>query len=460
MKLADIVQGPWAITPPMLYEITGIYARHMRGEKLDLAGLEAKLGRDLKNERKPYAVHNGVAVVELNGVLAKKANLFMAISGGTSMQIAGKELRQAGDDPEVQSIVLHIDSPGGTVDGTQELAAIVREVNEKKRVVALADGLMASAAYWVGSAASAVYISAETTHVGSIGVVATHTDYSKREEMLGIKTTEITAGKYKRIASDTAPLSEEGRDYIQAQVDTLYSIFVDAVAAHRGVSVEKVLSDMADGRIFIGRDAIAAGLVDGVSTLDALVNGLAAGTFFPVQLTTASEAGVASPAALDEVLMTLDEIKTAHPELAAELEKVGYERGMAEGKTLGATEERARILAVKAQSLPGHEALVEGLMFDGVTTGSEAAAKVVEAEKAARGVALKQIEADAPKLIPAALEPAAPVLETVEERAKAKWDADEKVRAGFGGNFGHFLALERQLEQGKVKIHSGTRQAA
>lgn len=452
MRLADIVNGPWAITPPMLAEITGIYARHMRGEKLDLASIEAKVGHELNNERKPYQVQDGVAVVELNGVLAKRANLFMQISGGTSMQIAGSQLRAAAADPEVQSIVLLIDSPGGTVDGTMELAGIVREVRERKPVVALADGLMASAAYWIGSAVGvgAIYLSSDTAQIGSIGVVATHTDYSKREDMLGIKTTEITAGKYKRIASEHAPLSEEGEAHIQAQVDTLYSIFVEAVASNRGVSVETVLSNMADGRMFIGQEAVSAGLVDGVSTLDALVRGLATGAISPA-MTTAHEAGVAIEAAQDEVhYMTVDDIKTAHPELAAALEQAGYERGLAEGGAAGATAELERIKAVKAQTLPGHEALIESLMFDGKTSGPEAAAQIVSAEKAARGAALVELREDAPKAVQDVTVVASGE-QTFEQRAQAKWDGDEKLQANFGGRFDLYLAEAEAQAKGQVK---------
>ena len=150
----------------------------------------------------------------------------------------------------------------------------VLSVRDDKPICTLANGAMASAAYWVGSAADAVYITDSTTQVGSIGVVATHTDISKAQENQGIKTTEIFAGQYKRIASTYAPLSKEGRQTMQDQVDYTYGLFVNAVAKHRGVSAETVLNNMADGRIFIGQQAIDAGLVDGVSTLGALVQQL------------------------------------------------------------------------------------------------------------------------------------------------------------------------------------------
>src|SRR3990167_6400724 len=116
----------------------------------------------------------------------------------------------------------------------------------------------------------------ETTQVGSIGVVATHIDISKAEEKAGIKTTEVVAGKYKRVASMYEPLSEEGFNSIQEKVDYIYSLFINDIAKFRGVSPEQVLADMAEGRVFIGANAIKAGLVDGVSTLDGLVSSAAA----------------------------------------------------------------------------------------------------------------------------------------------------------------------------------------
>ena len=244
----------------------------MRGDKIDIEAIEAKTGAPLKNEPKAYQIVNDTAVIPIQGVIAKKMNMFARISGGVSTQLVGNDIKDALADDSIKSILLDIDSPGGTVDGTQELADIIFAGREKKPIVAYSDGMIASAAYWIGSAADKIYISGDTIDIGSIGVVASHVDYSEWEKKIGIKTTEIYAGKYKRIASDIKPLTKEGKQYIQDQVDYLYSIFVDQIAKHKGVSSETVLKNMADGRIFIGKQAITAGLADGVSTLDRLIN--------------------------------------------------------------------------------------------------------------------------------------------------------------------------------------------
>jgi len=274
MKLLDILTAPWAIIPEKLIEIQNIYFTHLRGEKIDIKAIEAQIGKPLNNKKKTYQVIEGVAIISVEGVLAKRANLFMDISGGTSMQLLERDINVAMEDPDVKSLLFYIDSPGGTVDGTQELANHIHSLKGRKPMTSYAESLMGSAAYWIGSAADEIVMSGDTTQVGSIGVVATHIDVSKAEERIGVKTTEIVAGKYKRIASQYAPLSEEGRATIQDIVDHVYSIFIRDVARNRGVSEEKVLGNMADGRIFLGQKAINAGLVDRMETLDQTVGRL------------------------------------------------------------------------------------------------------------------------------------------------------------------------------------------
>lgn len=270
-----VITSPWAIEPTKLIEIQAIYSARLHGDKIDIEAIEKRLGRPLANEARSYTIQDGVAVLPIEGVIAKKMNLLTQISGGTSTQLAAQALQDAINDPAVHSIILSIDSPGGTVDGTQSLAASVLAARDSgKTIVTLANGCMCSAAYWIGSAAQAVYIADGTTTVGSIGVVTSHTDISGAQAAQGLKTTEISAGKYKRIASNYAPLTADGKQSIQDQIDYTYSLFVDAVAKNRGVSSNTVLRDMADGRVFMGQQAIAAGLVDGTVTMDALITRL------------------------------------------------------------------------------------------------------------------------------------------------------------------------------------------
>lgn len=394
-RLLDIVTAPWAILPDKLLQIRAIYEARVSGEKADLPAIEAALGRSLQNEPQGYDVVNGVAVIPMFGVLAKRANLFSAISGGASTELIARDLRQAATDPRVGSILLHLDSPGGTVDGTQQLARLVRQIDAQKPVVGLADGVMASAAYWSGSPARALYIADATTQVGSIGVVATHADISAAEAARGVKTTEITAGKYKRIASQFGPLTEEGRVSMQDTVDYLYELFVNDVAAHRGVSVEQVLADMADGRVFIGQRAIDAGLADGMATLDELIARMADGEFS----TTTASACIAVPMAVTTqpptgATMNREELAAQHPELVTAL--------LEEGRSAGAAAERERILGIEANALPGYGTLIAEMKADGKTTPDQAAGRIVKAENEARAKAHSSLHEEAPPPLPPA----------------------------------------------------------
>ncbi len=469
MKILDVLNSPWAIIPAKLEEITEIYARHMTGPKLskqDIEALRITVGKPMDNKAKGYQVlENGVALLPIDGVLSKRMNMFADISGGTSTQLLERDLNQALMDPAVSSVILQIDSPGGAVDGTEAVArAVFNARSGSKPVVAWVDGTAASAAYWIGSAADAMFTGAETDVVGSIGVAMQHVDRSKSDQSAGITRTDIYSGKYKRIASDNAPLSDEGRAYLQSQADYFYSLFVDAVSAHRGVTVEHVVTNMADGRIFIGQQAIDAGLVDGVSTLDALIADLGSGKYTPRRRTVAGVAAVIGDRVIDpgvdasaagaaaeqdtptdekESSMDLATLKLKHPEVAQALIAEGHAAGLAEGRTAGASAELARVLAVEAQSMPGHEQLIAALKADGKTTGPEAAVQVLAAEKAKKATVLTNLRADAPNPAAAAANQsgehnaqaeaaAAEANLPLAERAKAAFDRDPKIREEFG----------------------------
>lgn len=447
MKIIDVLTAPWAIEAAKLQEIQEIYATHLRGEKIDIKAVEARIGKPLKNEPQGYQIVDNVAIIPVDGVIAKRANLFSSISGGASTELIGRDFQQAMNDPAVDAIILHIDSPGGSVDGTQQLAQIINGARgQGKEIVAFADGTMASAAYWIGSAADKAYIADGTTVVGSIGVISSHRDVSGAEKSMGVKTTEIYAGKYKRIASQYEPLTAEGRQSIQDQVDYLYSVFVGDVAKHRGVSEETVLTNMADGRLFFGQQAVDAGLVDGVSTMDALIAELSGrGKQKPQPKTVTMGAGVRDNQHKGDSEMDLNKLKAEHPDLYEAIKKEGFDAG--------AEAERERIKAVEGQTLAGHEALIASLKFDGKTTGPEAAVQVLAAEKAKKATVLGKLEADAAHAAaPHAPAPAASVTQqSAEQTPEQKWESDAAIRAEFGGNKSAYLAFVKNESRTKIK---------
>lgn len=463
MRILDVLFSPWAIGPNKLTEIIGIYRAHLHGEKIDWKAMEARVGLSFGEKKtEAYQVINGVAVIPVKGVLTKGMSFFSFLFGGSSMRYIGDSVKAAADDSQVESILLDVDSPGGTVDGTEELAEIVFAARGKKKIIAYTDGMMASAAYWIASAADKIFISGDTVEVGSIGVVATHIDQSKWDEMMGDRYTEITAGKYKRIESAHKPLSKEGAAYIQEQVDYIYSAFVDTVARNRGIPTDSALS-MADGKIFIGKQAIEIGLVDGVSTFDDLIGKNPSGSF-----------GGDNFAEKEEITVTLDELKQKHPDVyaaavaegrtagASEAAVSAKQAGMEEGRVAGATAERERIIGIFGVGLAGHEKVVQDAIADGKSTAGDVALKIVAAEKAIRDKALKDFREDGKG---AEVEvPAAPDLERkaeeeknknlpIEERTKKAWDGDPKLREEFGGNYDAYLAYAKNEAAGRVRIH-------
>jgi signal peptide peptidase SppA len=269
----EMLDTPWAIAPNVLRRIEEMAGAYLRGE-LALPG--ARQVRPVPDRGRGLHLVNGVAVMPVTGVLVKRPTVLGFFFAEAVTESLAADFKAALADPQVNAILLLIDSPGGMVDGVESLARLVHSARGRKPVVALIDGLGASAAYWLASAADRVFVTGETTQVGSIGVVATHIDRSKADEQRGLKVTEIVAGRYKRIASEHRPLSGEGRAMLQDVVDRIYSVFVEAVARHRGIGVQQVLGT--EGRVFIGKQAIDAGLVDGTSTLDRLLSGLASGS--------------------------------------------------------------------------------------------------------------------------------------------------------------------------------------
>lgn len=383
MKLLDILTAPWAILPEKLREIRSVYETHLKGERIDIEGFEAKYDVQFQNGQVEgeglYSVNDGVAIIPIEGVISKRFNFFSRFFGGTSTEIVGEAMKAAIEDPSVNSILLYVDSPGGSIDGTAELAELIYSLRGEKPINAFTDGMMASAAYWIASAADKIFISGDTACVGSIGVVYTHMDVSKLYEESGYKVTQIQAGRFKTVGSPYKPLSENDQSVIQAEIDYLYNNFVRTVAKHRGVNEDVTLKDMADGRIFTGEQAIKAGLVDGVSTFDALITDLttdhdgAIGAGYKANtVTTKSE----------EENMDIKELKAKHPDIAEAIKAEGFEAGKVEGLTEGAAAECQRIKDIEgiAASMPGHDDIIAEMKADGKTTGPEAATRIVAAE--------------------------------------------------------------------------------
>lgn len=271
--LINVVQDKiWAIRTGKLEEINAyIEARLKKPEQIKALDFEAKQANAKPEYVYDYDVlENGTAVISVVGPISKRFNMLQAACGGVSTELLQNTIHKALADEKVNSLILDIESPGGEVDGTKELADFIYNSRGEKPIIAFCNGMMCSAAYWIGSAADKI-VTTETGIIGHIGVVSAHYDISKAREMEGVKVTEIYAGKYKRIASSEKPLTAEGKEHLQNMVDDIYAIFVDSVARNRGVSVDEALK-MADGKEYLGINALKVGLADKLGTLETAVS--------------------------------------------------------------------------------------------------------------------------------------------------------------------------------------------
>jgi signal peptide peptidase SppA len=255
-------EHPLAILPAKLEQIEAFLQYRIAGAP---APAYAK-GRPAESQRVSGGRAGAVAVIPIMGTITRRADLMTETSGGTSTDAIQSALTAALADPQISSIVLQIDSPGGSVFGVQELADRIYQARQRKRIVAQADDLAASAAYWIGSAASE-FVMTPSGQVGSIGVVATHVDQSAALEKNGLKVTYVHAGENKVEGNPTEPLSTSARAQLQAMVDEYYSAFLASVARGRGVPRATVESTFGQGRVFGATQAKARGMVDRIATL-------------------------------------------------------------------------------------------------------------------------------------------------------------------------------------------------
>lgn len=212
---------------------------------------------------------NSVAMISLAGSLTKSPTW-----SGTSTVQARREIRAASADPNVSGILLAIDSPGGTVAGTSDLAAEVKAARKRKPVWAHVDDLAASAAYWIASQADAVYVNSPTAFVGSIGTVLTVLDMSAAAEKEGIKVLRFSTGPLKGAGEPGTEITDEQKAEFQKLVEDAQTHFDAALKSGRGLT-DRQLSAVRTGGLFSAKEAIDRKLIDGIRPLDATLTALA-----------------------------------------------------------------------------------------------------------------------------------------------------------------------------------------
>ena len=254
---------PWLILPRMHQVITGVFENHLNIRQQQ-PGVEELFE---KVEAPIFEVRDGVAVIPVKGVISREISQMERISGACDVCDVEEMVELAESDASVKAVVFDVDSPGGGVEGVEELAEKIASM--KKPSIAHTSGMMASAAYWIGSAADLIYSSASAT-VGSIGVYLPILDESRAYEQAGVYVDLIKSKKtpHKGAGFPGTSLTEDQRADFQSGVDYLYERFSGSVKANR----KQAKIEAMDGRTFFGSQAGEFGLVDAVASLDKAIN--------------------------------------------------------------------------------------------------------------------------------------------------------------------------------------------
>ncbi len=214
----------------------------------------------------PYPVVDGIAVIEISGVLIYRGGWIGQSSGQTSYEGIAAQIDAAASDSSVRGLALEIDSFGGEVAGVFDLADRIRAIRASKPVWAFVAEHAFSAGYALASQADRILLP-RTGAVGSIGVVVMHADLSGELDQDGVRVTLIHSGRHKVDGNPYQPLPDAVRDDIQREIDVLRFLFTETVAAGRAERLSQEAALATEATTYRGVDAVAAGLADEVIDL-------------------------------------------------------------------------------------------------------------------------------------------------------------------------------------------------
>jgi len=398
-----VFDNRWAITPTALEAILSVVDRedlltladrppedlqvafHVSPTDEDKAAIEALDGEHLEGTRR-VSLRENVAVLPVIGPIVPRASFFARMSGMADVQGMAKDLRVALDSPDVDAILLNIDSPGGVVTGIAEFADMLFAAQAVKPIVAYVYGLGASAAYWIASATSEI-VTAPTAETGSIGIVAAYTDYRKADEKRGIRSLEIVSSVSPKKRPDV--FTDEGKAQVQRAVDDLADIFVATVARNRGTTEEDVRDNFGKGDVLVGQRAVDSGLTDRIGSLESIISELQTQS-----QSTFSTGGIEMP-------MTLEELRAQEPEAYRAAVNEGRQaattdntQAVADAREAGATAERERIQGIEALDAPGYESVIADNKFNAEATAESVSKLILDAQKEKREATAKNQKED------------------------------------------------------------------
>lgn len=385
------IAAPWAIQEEWLKTILNIASGNgdvSAALQLRKDAVESVPSRVMDGTRR-VGIRDGVAILPIRGPIFRYANLFTAISGATSIQSTALDFRVALDDPDIHSIILDLDSPGGMVAGVNEFSEQVFSARSMKPIVAYAGGMAASAAYWIASAADEIVTDA-TAELGSIGVVMGYLDARESNKKRGIEEIQIVSSVSPNKRPD--PKTQKGQAELQRRVDDLAGVFVDAVARNRGVDIDTVISSYGRGGVKAGQSAVDAGLADRLGSLESLISELA-GNASKSNRSIFMANTTGAPAAENPV--TVESIKLTHPDIAQTLIDEGKKSiDVAAAKDASAHAERERILSLMDIETTESKDDIRTAIEDGKTTAESVALSILKKQKARGSAPLEDLKGE------------------------------------------------------------------
>lgn len=272
-----VLNVPWYIRSTEGSIIAAIVRGRIAGERF----AEAEIAERVQAARAQQGPRQGpasgpVAIVPIYGVVMPRANVMTEMSGGTTVEFIRAVMEDALRDKDVAAVIGEFDSPGGSVEGIEELATWIRDMRGTKPMVAVVNTMACSAAYYLAAQFDEI-VASPSSLTGSIGVFMEHVEFSKQDAAEGVTTTIVQQPATKHDINDSSPLTDAALGHIQQIVDDYYVQFTSAVAKGRGVTPQAVREGYGQGRELTARRAQTAGLVDRVDTLDSTIRRLASG---------------------------------------------------------------------------------------------------------------------------------------------------------------------------------------
>lgn len=241
-----------------------IVENHIEGNGAAIYTAVSRLGGG--KPRSEVEMIDNIAVVPISGTIVPMGSMMEEISSATSPSSIQRSFLQAMES-DADVVVLDINSPGGAAVGIEETGDLIYNARKAsdKLVLAFSSGTMASAAYWIGSQADAI-ISTKDATVGSVGVIATVVDESRKEKNEGIDRHVIRSGPNKQIGN--GPVTESQLDVLRSKRDMIFNSFVSSIERSRS----KLSDDVKTGRDYLGAQALKEGIVDANMTFSELIN--------------------------------------------------------------------------------------------------------------------------------------------------------------------------------------------